>query len=66
MNTDSIIVMYTVSDIQDIFRCGRKQAYQLVNAAGFPSIRVGGKILTERGALEKWLDKYRGKSVAIE
>ena len=58
--------LYTVKDIKIIFRCGRKQAYEIVNANGFPSIRIGGKILVERKALEDWLSKNKGKSVAIK
>lgn len=59
------ITMYTVQDIRRIFRCSLPQAYDLVNAGGFPSIRIGGKILTEKRALESWLDANRGKSVFL-
>ena len=55
------IIMYTVKDIQDIFKCGRRQAYDLVNANGFPSIRIGNRIVVEKSALENWLGKYKGK-----
>jgi len=58
--------LFTVKEIKTIFRCGRKQAYEIVNANGFPSIRIGGKILVERKALEDWLSKNKGKSVAIK
>ena len=63
---DGSINLYTVKDIKDIFRCGQRQAYELVNANGFPSIRIGGKILVERKALENWLDKNKGKAVTIK
>ena len=58
---NSSIILYTAQDIQKIFRCGKRQAYELLSSKGFPSIRVGKKILTEKKALEKWLDKYQGK-----
>ena len=58
--------LYTVKEIKNIFKCGQKQAYEIVNANGFPSIRIGGKILVERKALEDWLSKNKGKSVAIK
>jgi hypothetical protein len=57
------IIMYTVKDIRHIFKCGLKQAYELVNASGFPSIRIGGKILVEKSALESWLARNRGKRI---
>ena len=59
------IIMYTVKDIQNIFRCSLSQAYELVNANGFPAIKVGRKILVEKKALENWLDKSRGKRIAL-
>jgi len=58
--------LFTVKEIKDIFRCGQKQAYEIVNANGFPSIKIGGKILVERKALEDWLNKNKGKSIAIK
>ena len=45
------IVMYTVKDIQHIFNFSLTQAYGLVSAKGFPSIRIGGRILIEKRAL---------------
>lgn len=50
---DNDIILYTVQDVKKIFQCGQKQAYELVNASGFPAIRIGGKILVERTALLK-------------
>jgi len=61
----SDIVMYSVKDIRNIFKCSSSQAYSLVNANGFPSIRIGGKILVEKNALENWLYKNQGKKIAI-
>jgi len=59
------IIMYTVKDLQKIFKCSHTQVYALVNANGFPSIRIGGKILVEHGELKKWLEQNRGKSVLL-
>ena len=59
------IEMYTVKDIQAIMRISPTQAYALVNTHGFPRIRIGGKILVEKAALEQWLYRYRGKDVLI-
>ena len=59
------IIMYTVKDIKSIFKCSLPQAYDLVNANGFPSIRIRGKILTEKRALENWLDKNKGRVISL-
>ena len=59
------IVMYNVKDITKIFNCGITHAYELVNSKGFPSIKVGGRFLVERTALEKWMEKHQGKTFLI-
>gem|GEM_PF-2172395 len=59
------IVMYTVNDIRQIFRCSRTQAYSLVNASGFPTLRIGGKILVEKMALQKCIDKNAGNAILL-
>ena len=57
------IVIYNVKDIQNIFHCGKNQAYELVKADGFPSMRIGGKIVVEKNALENWFTKNRGRTI---
>jgi len=59
------IVMYTVKDLVGIFKFSLTQAYGLVKASGFPSVRIGGKYMVEKTALENWLDKNRGKKIAL-
>lgn len=46
-----------------IFRCGRRQAYDMMNAGGFPSFRINSKYFVEKNALEKWLDKNIGRKI---
>ena len=50
-------VLYTVQDIKRIFKCGQRQAYELVKTPGFRSFRVGTKLLVEREALMKWIEE---------
>jgi len=57
------IVMYTVKEICEIFKCSNAYAYRLVRTSGFPSIKIGGKILTEKKALEKWIKLHSGRVV---
>ena len=54
-------VLYTVQDIKRIFKCGQRQAYELVKTPGFPSFRVGTKLLVEREALMKWISDLKKK-----
>ena len=64
VDTDKII-LYTVKDIGQIFKCGTKHAYEIVNTKGFPSIKIGGRFLVEKKALEKWLADNKGRSVIV-
>ena len=57
------IIMYNVKDIKNIFKCGLKQAYELVNSNGFPRIKIGKKILVEKKALENWIEKNKGRNI---
>lgn len=55
-------VLYTVSDIQRIFKIGRSKAYQLLSSSGFPTIRLNKKLLVEKNKLEDWISKNSGKT----
>ena len=57
------IIFYTPKDIQQIFRCGKNQAYQLIHSSGFPKIQVNNRILIPKGKLEKWVNGNVGKKV---
>ena len=44
-----------VDDLCEILGVSRPTAYELVHRDGFPTIRVGRRILVPRAGLEKWL-----------
>ncbi len=55
--------MLTVKEVQAIFGCGKRQAYELMRVSGFPVIKLGGKYLVSAKALEKWIQKNTGKAI---
>ncbi len=57
------IVLYTPKDIQRIFKCGRRKAYDLMNSPGFPSFRIDTLLYVEHHELEKWIARNRSKNV---
>ncbi len=59
-NTEPIL--YTVDDIQRIFKIGRSKAYQLLSSKGFPTIKLNKKLLVEKHRLEDWISKNSGKT----
>ena len=50
-------LILSVEDLQQVLGIGRHTAYDLVNRADFPTIRLGRKILVPRDALMRWLDR---------
>lgn len=57
------IVLYTPPDIQNIFKCGKKKAYEIMHMAGFPSFRIDTSIYVEKSELQKWLNRNKFKNL---
>lgn len=55
-------VLYTVDDIQNIFKIGRTKAYQLMCSSGFPSFKLNKKLYISKEKLEDWIAKTSGKT----
>jgi excisionase family DNA binding protein len=47
----------TVKELQQYLGIGRVSAYNLVNSEGFPSFRIGKKILINADALNEWMKR---------
>ena len=62
---DEDIIMYTVADLRKIFRCGTRQSYEIAKIRGFPAMKIGGKILVEKRALESWIEKNKGRKIVL-
>ena len=46
-----------VAGLRAYLGIGRATAYELVNSDGFPSFRIGKKILINVDLLEKWIEQ---------
>lgn len=57
------IVLYTSKDIQAIFSCGRKKAYQIMHVPTFPTIKINGGLYVEKEELEKWIQRNKKKTI---
>ena len=62
-SSGDLIVMYNIKDLAAIFGCSETTAYKITKTNGFPSIRLGGKVLTEKRALEEWLEENKGREL---
>lgn len=56
------IILYTVSDIQTVFKLGRTKAYALMSSDGFPSFRMNNRLYVEEDKLRSWVSSRAGKS----
>lgn len=50
-------------EIQAIFKCGKRQVYDLLHIPGFPAMKIGRKYLVSAKALEDWIQKNSGKQI---
>lgn len=46
----------TITDVMDILKIGRNNAYKLVNSGAFRVIKIGKKIRIPKASLEKYLN----------
>lgn len=57
------INLLTPKDIQSIFKCGRKKAYEIMNQRSFPSFRIDRMLYVEENELKKWIAKVANKNI---
>lgn len=54
-NTNMIPLTLTVPQMAEVLGISRNTAYSLANQAGFPSFRVGSRLLVNREMLQEWM-----------
>ena len=54
--------LITVKEFINEYGVGANKAYEIVNSKGFPSIRLGKKILIIRNKIDEWLNDNIGES----
>ena len=50
----------SVPELAQVLGVCEKTAYELANSDGFPSFRLGRRIITPKDALKDWLNKQVG------
>ena len=53
----------SVEEMRRELSLGKNLAYELVRTPGFPSIKIGKKIIVPRAGLERWLEQNEGKEL---
>ena len=52
--------MLSVTETATVLGISRTSAYELVKGNGFPSIKVGSRIVVPKDELQKWIQKQLG------
>ncbi len=58
--SDETKLCYSVREMAKILGIGMNKAYNLANKAGFPAIRLEGRIVIPVQALADWLNQQAG------
>lgn len=61
MNWEDLPLVLEVKDIQKVLKISKPIAYALTRKSGFPSIRVGKRVLIPRDGLKNWIEEGQGK-----
>ena len=59
-NVQELPIVLTVDQIQKVLGLSRPKTYELVNTAGFPTIRIGRAIRVPREAFLQWIHEQQG------
>ena len=54
---DDLPLTLTVPEVGEALGISRAKAYDLARSEGFPSMRIGTRILVPRDKLIRWIDK---------
>ena len=54
---DDLPLTLTVPEVGEVLGLSRAKAYDLARSEGFPSMRIGTRILVPRNKLIRWIDE---------
>ena len=53
---DELPLMLSVPEVATVLGISRAGAYELVHSSGFPSMKIGSRIVTPKDKLLAWID----------
>lgn len=57
---------YSVTEAAEVLGVSRPTMYELIRREGFPSLKVGRRVLISRQRLAEWVDQQAGKGCLDE
>lgn len=59
-NYDELPLMLSVKELATVLGVSRTSAYELIKTKGFPSIKIGSRVVIPKKKLIEWIDKNTG------
>ena len=59
-NYDELPLMLSVKELATVLGVSRTSAYELIKTKGFPSIKIGSRVVIPKEKLIEWIDKNTG------
>ena len=59
-NYDELPLMLSVKELATVLGISRTSAYELTKTKGFPSIKIGSRVVIPKEKLIEWIDKNTG------
>lgn len=59
-NYDELPLMLSVKELATVLGVSRTSAYELIKTKGFPSIKIGSRVVIPKEKLIEWIDKNIG------
>ena len=60
---DQLPVFLTPQMVTDLLGISRAKGYALMSAEGFPSLRIGSRIVVPKDKFRDWVDKNTGGTI---
>lgn len=57
---DELPLMLSVKELATVLGVSRTSAYELTKTKGFPSIKIGSRVVIPKEKLIEWIDKNTG------
>lgn len=55
-NYDELLLMLNVVQVAAVLGISRAGAYELVHSEGFPTLKIGSRIVVPKDRLREWID----------
>ncbi len=65
-NTEELPISLKGDDVAAVLNISRAGAYKLMNSEGFPSLRIGKRIVVPKDAFIRWVDANTGNKLVKE